>query len=103
MSDGQSSVFGSIERLPAASQSTVVTDELNRILGILREACPKQSLISFDFDGRLHAHIDVRKREDVILVQALLPTLGLGLFHSISQGETPHHPFFHRFSAVVDR
>ena len=103
MLDGQSSTLGSIERLPAASQSTVVSDELNRVLAMLREACPKQSLISFDFDGRLHVHIDVRKREEVILVEAMLPTMGLGLFHSISNGETPHHPFFHRVSAIVDR
>ena len=103
MLDGQRSAFGSVERLPAASQSTLVTDELNRVLAMLREACPKQSQISFDFDGRLHVHIDVRKREEVILVEAMLPTMGLGLFHSISRGETPHHPFFHRISAIVDR
>jgi hypothetical protein len=103
MSDGQSSTFGSVERLPTASHSAVVSDELNRVLAMLRESCPKQSQISFDFDGRLHVHIDVRKREDVILVEAILPTMGLGLFHTISHGETPHHPFFHRISAIVDR
>ena len=103
MLDGQSSAYGSVERLPAASQSTIVTDELNRVLAILREALPKQSQISFDFDGRLHVHIDVRKREEVILIEAMLPTMGLGLFHSISNGETPHHPFFHRVSAIVVR
>ena len=103
MSDGQASVFGSVERLPAASQSTVVSDELNRILAILRDACPDQALINFDFDGRLHLHIDVRNREDVILIESMLPTMGMGLFHTISNGETPHHPFFHRISAIVDR
>ena len=29
--------------------------------------------------------------------------MGMGLFHTISNGETPHHPFFHRVSAIVDR
>ncbi len=95
--------MGSVERLPAASQSTVVTDELNRILAILREACPANALISFDFDGRLHVHIDVRKREDVTIIENMLPSLSLGLFHSISRGDTPHHPFYHRVSALLDR
>ena len=103
MSSRHDSAFGSVERLPAASQSTVVTDELGRILGMLRESCPKQAQISFDFDGRLHVHIDVREKDQVTLIEAMLPTLGLGLFHSISRSETPHHPFFHRISALVDR
>ena len=99
----EGSITGSIERLPGAAQSTAVTDELNRILIMLREACPANAKISFDFDGRLHVHIDVRKREDVTLIEAMLPSLGLGLFHSISRGDTPNHPFYHRVSAQVDR
>lgn len=94
---------GSVERFPGSSQRTMVTDELNRILTMLRENSPAASQISFDFDGRLHVHIDLREREDVILVEAVLPTLGAGLFHEISRGSTPHHPFFHRVSAIVDR
>ena len=96
-------ITGSVERLPVALQSTTITDELNRILTMLREACPAMAKISFDFDGKLHVHIDVRKREDVTLIEAMLPSLGLGLFHSISRGDTPHHPFYHRVSAQVDR
>jgi len=70
---------------------------------MLLEACPSGSHISFDFDGRLHVHIDVHKREDVSIVEMILANLGLGLFHGISRGGTPHHPFFHRVSALVAR
>lgn len=93
----------SVERLPAVERSTIITDELNRLLGMLRSVCPPEAIISFDFDGRLHVHIDVRSQSDGALIEARLPALGLGLFHDIAHGSTPHHPFFHRVSALVAR
>jgi hypothetical protein len=91
-----------VQPFPALN-STVVTDELNRILTMLRDVTPKGAVISFDFDGQLHVHIDVRRREEVTLLEAVLPSLGGGLFHSLSRGGTPYHPFFHRLSALVAR
>lgn len=91
----------SVEPFPY-QRSTHVTDELNRILGMLRDVSPKDAVISFDFDGRLHVHIDVRRREEVTLLEAVLPTLGGGLFQGLARGSTPHHPFFHRISALVE-
>lgn len=82
-------------------RSTAVTDELGRVLTMLRDVSPKDATISFDFDGRLHVPVDVRRREEVTLLEAVLPSLGGGLFHSLSRGATPHHPFFHRISALV--
>lgn len=103
MANGQGSATSSVERLPNSSQSTMVSDELSRLLAMLKDACPRDALIRFDFDGRLHVHIDVRKREEVTIVETVLPMVGLGIFHSISRSGTPHHPFFHRVSALVDR
>lgn len=91
---------GNVEPFPQ-ERHTTATDELNRILAILRDICPRDAHISFDFDGRLHVHIDVRNREEITVIEATLPTLGHGLFHSLSRGSTPHHPFFHRLSALV--
>ena len=34
---------------------------------MLQNVVPLGSHVSFDFDGRLHVHIDVRKREEVTL------------------------------------
>lgn len=90
-------------QFPAHLHSTVVSDELNAILAMLQEACPPKSRISFDFDGRLHVHIDLHKREEVDELEALLPTMGAGLFHAIQRGATPNHPFMHRISALVNR
>jgi hypothetical protein len=87
-----------LEPFAGTAQPTIVTDELNRILALLREGCPAGSLISFDFDGRLHVHVDVRRREEVTAVEAALQ---LGLFTGIRRGATPHHPFFTRVSALV--
>lgn len=84
-------------------KSTVISDELSRILDMLRDICPAGARISFDFDGKLHVHIDVRTGEDVARMGGILPTLGGGMFHGINVGTTPHHPFFHRVSALIDR
>lgn len=92
---------GTVEQFPTISKATPVTDELTRILALLREVCPPDATISFDFDGHLHVHVDVRKREDVTVLEALLPTLGRGMFHSLSRAGTPHRPFFHRVTALV--
>jgi hypothetical protein len=91
-----------VEEFPHSHNSRV-TDELNRIMGLLRVICPQDAQISFNFEGRLQVHIDVRKREELYVVEAVLPTLEAGLFHSLSRGRTPHHPFFQRLSAVVRR
>ena len=62
---------------------------------------PPDAMISFDFDGRLHVHIDVRKREDIAMIEEVLPPLGMGLFHGLKRSATPNRPFFHRISALV--
>ncbi|HZU63148.1 MAG TPA: hypothetical protein VFF98_05655 [Novosphingobium sp.] len=103
MGDMQKGTTASVEPFPALAGSSVVTDELNSIWAMLKSACPAHAQISFLFDGQLHVHIDVQKREDVIAVKTVLATLGLGLFHTITSGGTPHHPFFHRISARVNR
>lgn len=91
-----------VEHLPHQRVCNV-TDELNKILSMLKGACPREAMISFDFDGRLHVHIDVHKIEDLLRIEGLLPSLGAGMFHDFSRGETPNHPFFHRLTAIVDR
>jgi hypothetical protein len=98
---------GNVRRLPGSfsstKASTVVSDELGRIVALLRAACPPDSTISFDFDGRLQVHLDIRKREEVLLIQATLPMLEAGLFEIVNLGNTPGRPFFHRITANVAR
>jgi len=101
MAEGLTLVPGNVERFPDTLRPTAVSDELSNLAKLLREACPDGAYISFSFDDRLQAHIDVRKREHVMLVQMILPTLKPGIFHGISLGGTPHHPFYHRISALV--
>lgn len=84
----------SVEMFPASAQVAVVSDELNRILVLLREACPHDARISFDFDGTLHVHIDVRKREDASCVATLLPGVRSGLFEKVRLGQHRITPFF---------
>lgn len=93
----------SVEPFPVQARSSFVTDELTKLTNALREVCPIDAVISFHFDGKLHLHIDVRNLESVMGIEAVLPTLGAGSFHDIQRGPTPHQPFFHRVSAIVDR
>lgn len=92
----------SVEHI-ANQRRSRITDELNEILTMLKDACPDNAIVSFDFDGRLHVHIDVHTLEDLLKVEGILPVLGAGIFHDLGRGDTPHHPFFHRLSAIVDR
>jgi hypothetical protein len=101
MADVIDMTASAIDRFPGPFASNPVTDELTRIMALLRDACPPETLVSFSFDGRLQAHIDVRKREHVMFVEMVLPTLEDGLFHNVSLGGTPRHPFYHRVSAQV--
>lgn len=92
-----------VERLPTAISQSPITDELGRIFAALQQSIPDAAQISFDFDGKLHVHIDVRRREQIMLIEAMLPALcGGGRFHTINLGKTPHHPFMHRISAMVN-
>lgn len=91
-----------IEHLPSRERPKIVSDELNKILSALGDACPEDAAISFDFDGELHVHIDIRNLEDVALTEAILPTLCMGIFHDVRRGNAPHRSFFHRVSALVE-
>lgn len=92
-----------VEPFPSQSPSRTVSDELDRLIDLVRSICPADAKISFHYDSRLHLHIDIRRLEDVSAIETMLPTLGAGLFHDIQRGPTPHQPFFHRVSAFVDR
>lgn len=94
---------GTVEQFPAQKLSTLVSDELNRILDLLWREVPDPVKISFEFEAKLFVHIDVRTVEDVSLTKAKLQNLGGGLFTDIRHGKTPHRAFLHRVSAVVTR
>lgn len=91
-----------LERLPTGLTSTIVTDELTRITSLLRTFAP-EGVIGFEFDGCLHVHIDLRNREDVLVLQAVLLTIEGGLFRNLTLGNTPNRSFGHRVSAEVAR
>jgi hypothetical protein len=101
MSDGPAK-GQSVERLPD-QRSTGLTDELSKILDMLTGSCPEEATITFEFDGRLHVHVDVHSYEDQLKVGGILPILGGGMFRAISRGKTPNRPFHYRLSAIVDR
>lgn len=96
--DGKVAVF------PEAAQPVPVSDELRRILLLLQQEFPSARHVSLEFDGRLVAHIDVRNKSELDLIEARLPYIGGGhLFLEPRRGDTPHHPFHHRITASVAR
>jgi len=82
-----------VEPFPETARSTPV-----------EEAFPDASKVTFEFDGRLHVHIDLRAREQLGIVEERLPYLGGGrLFSDLRRGKTPNHAFLQRISALVAR
>ncbi|GGN51642.1 hypothetical protein GCM10011349_24390 [Novosphingobium indicum] len=102
MSENSNSDIAKVEHLPSQKPARI-SDELAKVLSMVREHAPKDAKVSIDFDGKLHLHVDVRNGEDVKVLEKFLPQLGAGVFHDIEVGSTPHHPFFHRVSALIDR
>lgn len=92
-----------IESLPVTPQPNIVSDELGRLTSILREYCRPEAVITFEYNGILRVHIDVREIEDVARLEAIFPSLCGGIFHSTQRGLAAHHSFFHRISATVAR
>jgi hypothetical protein len=101
MTDGSPAV--NVEHLFGSPDLTPVTDELQKITKMLQVLCPKESVIRFYFDGRLRVHIDLRRVEELTMVEALLPTACGGIFQNVQRGMAEKHSFFHRVTAVVAR
>lgn len=97
----ESNKSADIRPIRGPQRTTAVSEELGRLTSILREICPPDGVITFEYDGALHLHIDVRRVEDVTRIEALLPSLCGGIFHGVQRGLTAHHSFFHRVSSMV--
>jgi hypothetical protein len=94
---------GNVERISIASQSTAVSDELAKLTGMLREACPPDAAIGFEYEGKLLVHIYLRRSEDAIRVEMVLPMLFGGIFQNVQRGQAGRRSFLHRVSALVAR
>jgi hypothetical protein len=86
-----------------AAPAFPVSDELAGLHKAVEDACPPASIVSFVFDGRLHLAVDVHTFEEASQVEAILPSIGGGVFHDVSRGNTPGMSFRRRVSALVDR
>ena len=92
-----------IDHLPTPAKATIISDELGRLLSAVRAISPANANVTFDFNGKLHLHIDVRNLEDVLRLEMSLPNLCGGIFADLRRGSVDNHPFLHRLSASVDR
>lgn len=92
-----------IEPFPQPQRNNAIADELGKLLDVVRSEFPKAVKIVFEFDSKLKLHIDVRTGEEIATTEARLAGLCGGIFSKIQHGATPHHPFFHRVTAQVDR
>lgn len=99
--DRRLSSNGNLESIFGSPDSTPVSDELRRLTGVLATVCPKDSVISFVFDRKLHVHVDLRRFEDMTTVEGLLPTICGGIFQNVRRGMAERHSFFHRLTADV--
>ncbi len=102
MSDREAAAAGNVEPIAVPSRPRIVSAELDRIAQAVRAHCPKETTISFEYDGRLQINIDIRKLEDLIAVEGVLPTLLGGIFTNLQRGLVDNRPFQHRLTADVD-
>ena len=94
---------GNVEQLFGLHGTTPVSDELQKLTDMLAAFCPKDSVIRFEFDGKLRLQVDVRRFEEMTALEALLPALWGGIFDEVQRSITHKHSFFHRLTAVVRR
>lgn len=85
-----------------ARDNQPLTGQLAEIRDRLRDAFPRAKSVLLEFDGTLKAHIDVREGELVPAIEAQLAHIDNGRFKHVEHGATPHHPFLHRISAVIE-
>lgn len=91
-----------IQRI-SSLQSTPVSEELAKLTAMLREICPPDAIIGFEFDGSLRLNIQLRRFEDVTRMTTLLPSLFGGIFYEVKHGQVARNSFLHRVSALVAR
>jgi len=103
MTDSAHRTVGHVEPFPKSPFPKGITEQLTQIRDALSAEFPQASSVTLDFDGMLHAHIDVRNSQDVLLVETRLPGMCGGIFGKIKHGASPNHPFQHRVSVIVDR
>ena len=103
MNDLKAAIPIDVKQLPTPAKFTVISDELARLLGAVQAVCPRDAKVTFDYNGTLHLHIDVRNLEDVARLEVLLPTVCGNIFANFQRGSVDNHPFFHRLMASVDR
>lgn len=92
-----------VEIIPVQPQPAIVTEELGKLMGVLRGFCRPEAVITFEYSGSLRVHIDVRDVEEVAKLEAILPSLCGGAFYDPQRGLAARHSFFHRISARVAR
>lgn len=94
---------GQVEPFPKMPGPKGVSDQLGQIRDILSSEFPQASAVTLDYDGALHAHIDVRDGQEIPIVEARLAGMCGGIFSKVRHGASPNHPFQHRISMVVER
>jgi hypothetical protein len=92
-----------VEPFPQQQRNNSIADELGKLIDLLRSEFPSAIKIFFEFDDRLKVHIDVRTGEEIGTTETKLARLCGGTFTQVTHGGTPHHPFFHRITAKVER
>lgn len=103
MTDSARTPDSKVEAFPEPVQSRIVSEELTRLLEFLKNEFPNASNINFEFDGKLHVHIDVRMSEEIAKIEARLAIVKADTFAQIRHGRTPGRAFLHRVSALVGR
>lgn len=94
---------GQVEQFPRTAIDRALGEQLGQLRDMLLAEFPQAEEVTLSFNGQLHAHIDLRKGEELMFVEQKLAGMAGGMFSQVRRGPAPHHPFLHRVSTLVDR
>lgn len=103
MSENEKTSSGQVEPFPKPATGRDLGNQLAQLRDMLCAEFPQAEEITLSYDGHLHAHIDVRKGEEMLMVEARLASLAGGSFQQVTRGPAPHHPFLHRVSVRIEK
>lgn len=83
------------------SKCRKVIEQLSSLRDAVKSIVPADTVVSFQFDDRLHVNIDMRDLQELARLEASLPSLANGIFTNLRRSLADHQPFRHRLTAEV--
>lgn len=103
MTSDAKKISAQVEPFPKVPVARGLNEQLEQLRDLLCAEFPQATDVSLGYDGQLRVYIDVRRGEDIMLIEARVPGLPIGEVVRIARGRAPHHPFLYRITVTLER